>query len=188
MRMTTALGRGMESIKSKIRIVQDFPKPGIPFCDIMSLLEDDQGFRDVVDAMQSRWADHGITKIVGIGARGFPLAGGVCQAMGIGFVPVRKKGKLPPETISCDYTLEYGTDTLEILKHALGDQDRVVIIDDLIATGGTAEAAVKLVRAVGAEVVGVSFIIDLPYLGGMAKLAALGLETHAICEFDENGR
>ena len=174
----------MDSVKNKIRIVHDFPVPGIPFCDVMSLLADDDGFRDVVDAMKSRWAGYPLTKVVGIGARGFIMAGALCRDLGIGFVPVRKKGKLPPETISRDYALEYGEDTLEILKHALTGRDSVVVVDDLIATGGTAEAAVKLVRALGAEVVGCSFIIDLPYLGGMEKLAALGVETHAICAFD----
>jgi adenine phosphoribosyltransferase len=174
----------MENIKKKIRAVPDFPSPGIIFRDITTLLSDKEGFKDVVDQTADYWKNRDFTKIVGIDARGFILGGALAYQMNLGFVPVRKKGKLPPVTISQSYSLEYGQDSLEIFDQSLTDLDRVLIVDDLIATGGSAEASVKLVRALGSEVLGCSFIIDLPDLGGMKKIASLGVETFALCAFD----
>ena len=174
----------MDSIKKKIRWVPDFPSPGIMFRDVTTLLMDEVGMRDVVDRTTDRWKDRGINKIVGIDARGFILGGALAYRMELGFVPVRKKGKLPPVTISQSYSLEYGQDSLEILEQSLAAGDKVLIVDDLIATGGSAEAGIKLVRALGADVLGCSFIIDLPDLGGMKKISALGVETFALCAFD----
>lgn len=174
----------MDNIKNKIRTVPDFPSPGIMFRDVTTLLMDKDGFKDVINSTASRWKDSGITKIVGIDARGFIIGGGLAYQMQLGFVPVRKIGKLPPATISQSYTLEYGEDSLEILEQSLTESDKVLIVDDLIATGGTAEATVKLVRALGAEVLGCSFIVDLPDLEGMSKLKALDVETFALCAFE----
>ena len=174
----------MDSIKKKIRWVPDFPSPGIMFRDVTTLLMDEVGMRDVVDRTTDRWKDRGINKIVGIDARGFILGGALAYRMELGFVPVRKKGKLPPVTISQSYSLEYGQDSLEILEQSLAAGDKVLIVDDLIATGGSAEAGIKLVRALGADVLGCSFIIDLPDLGGMKKISASCVETFALCAFD----
>lgn len=173
----------MENIKSKIRTVPDFPSKGIMFRDVTTLLMDPDGLKDVIRTMAGHWANKGITKIVGIDARGFIIGGALAYQMQIGFVPVRKKGKLPPETVSENYVLEYGEDSLEILKISLDENDCVLIVDDLIATGGTAEASVKLVCGLGSSVLGCSFIIDLPDLNGMEKLRALGVECHALCTF-----
>jgi len=173
----------LDNIKSKIRTVPDFPSKGIMFRDVTTLLLDPDGLKDVIRTMAGYWANRGITKIVGIDARGFIIGGALAYEMKIGFVPVRKKGKLPPETVSENYVLEYGEDSLEILKISLDENDCVLIVDDLIATGGTAEASVKLVRGLGASVMGCAFIIDLTDLDGMDKLKALGVECHALCAF-----
>ena len=173
----------MDNIKSKIRTVPDFPSKGIMFRDVTTLLMDPDGLIDVIKNMSEHWGNRGITKIVGIDARGFIIGGALAFNMKIGFVPVRKKGKLPPETVSENYELEYGKDSLEILKISLDENDRVLIVDDLIATGGTAEASVKLVCGLGASVLGCAFVIDLPDLDGMDKLEALGVECHALCSF-----
>jgi len=174
----------VDNIKSKIRTVPDFPSKGIMFRDVTTLLLDPDGLKDVIRTMAGHWANRGITKIVGIDARGFIIGGALAYEMQIGFVPVRKKGKLPPETVSENYVLEYGEDSLEILKISLDENDCVLIVDDLIATGGTAEASVKLVRGLGASVLGCAFVIDLPDLDGMDKLKALGVECHALCAFE----
>ena len=174
----------MDNIKSKIRTVPDFPSKGIMFRDVTTLLLDPDGLKDVIRTMAGHWANRGITKIVGIDARGFIIGGALAYDMQIGFVPVRKKGKLPPETVSENYVLEYGEDSLEILKISLDENDCVLIVDDIIATGGTAEASVKLVRGLGASVLGCAFVIDLPDLDGMDKLKALGVECHALCAFE----
>lgn len=174
----------MDNIKSKVRTVPDFPSKGIMFRDVTTLLLDPDGLKDVIRTMAGHWANRGITKIVGIDARGFIIGGALAYEMQIGFVPVRKKGKLPPETVSENYVLEYGEDSLEILKISLDESDCVLIVDDLIATGGTAEASVKLVRGLGASVLGCAFVIDLPDLDGMDKLKALGVECHALCAFE----
>jgi adenine phosphoribosyltransferase len=174
----------MDNIKSKIRTVPDFPSKGIMFRDVTTLLLDPNGLKDVIKIMAEHWSNRGITKIVGIDARGFIIGGALAYEMGIGFAPVRKKGKLPPPTISENYVLEYGEDSLEILKISLDYNDCALIVDDLIATGGTAEASVKLVRGLGASVLGCAFIIDLPDLGGMDKLKFLDVECHALCAFE----
>ena len=173
----------MKSLIEKIRTVPDFPKSGIMFRDITTLLMDSDGFKTAIDMTVKRWSGLGITKIVGIDARGFILGGAIAYNLGVGFLPVRKKGKLPPKTISEEYQLEYGVDTLEVLENSLDSSDSVLIVDDLIATGGTAEATVKLIRRLNAEVLGCSFIINLPDLLGVSKLNKLGVESFSLCEF-----
>ncbi|MGE0668447.1 MAG: adenine phosphoribosyltransferase [Sphingomonadales bacterium] len=174
----------MDWIKSRIRTIPDYPKPGILFRDITTLLGDAQGFRKAVDEMVQPYAGADIDKVAGIDARGFILGGAVAHQLSVGFVPIRKKGKLPWQTFGQDYALEYGYDKLEIHQDAVVKGHRVLIVDDLIATGGTAEAAVKLLQRVGATVVGCTFVIDLPELGGAKKLEALGCPVKALCAFE----
>jgi adenine phosphoribosyltransferase len=174
----------MNFIKSKIRTVPDFPSKGIMFRDVTTLFKDPQGLKDVITSFAEQWSDKGITCIVGIDARGFIIGGALAYELGLGFVPIRKKGKLPPKTLSQTYKLEYGEDSVEILDTSLDENDKVLIVDDLIATGGTAEASVKLVEAVGAKVAGCAFVIDLPDLPGMNKIRELGIECHALCAFE----
>jgi adenine phosphoribosyltransferase len=173
-------------VKARIRTIPDYPKPGILFRDITTLLGDAQGFRKAVDEMVQPYAGAGIDKVAGIDARGFILGGAVAHQLSVGFVPIRKRGKLPWQTFGQDYDLEYGTDTLEIHQDAVAPGNRVLLVDDLIATGGTAEAAVKLLQKVGATVVGCSFVIDLPDLGGVRRLEALGCPVKALCAFEEH--
>ncbi|MGE8942169.1 adenine phosphoribosyltransferase [Leptospira interrogans] len=174
----------MENLKRLIRTIPDYPKPGIMFRDVTTLLRDADGFQQAVIAMAQPFADKGIDAVAGIEARGFILGGAVADRLGCGFIPIRKKGKLPWKTIGQDYTLEYGVDAIEIHEDAIGQGERILIVDDLIATGGTAEAAVKLVRRSGGEVAGATFIIDLPDLQGLSKLAAFGVTCHALVAFD----
>lgn len=174
----------MQGIKDKIRAIPDYPKPGIMFRDITTLLQDARGFRKTVDEMVQPFAGTRIDKVVGIEARGFILGGAIAHQLSIGFVPVRKRGKLPSKTLSQEYQLEYGTDAMEIHVDAIQPGEQVLIVDDLIATGGTAEAAVKLIRAHKGEVVGCSFIIDLPELGGRKRLEALDVKVLSLCEFE----
>jgi adenine phosphoribosyltransferase len=174
----------MDWVKSRIRTIPDYPKPGILFRDITTLLGDAVGFRKAVDEMVQPYAGSGIDKVAGIDARGFILGGAVAHQLSVGFVPIRKKGKLPWQTFGQDYALEYGYDKLEIHQDAVVKGHRVLIVDDLIATGGTAEAAVKLLQRIGATVVGCTFVIDLPELGGAKKLEALGCPVKALCQFD----
>ncbi|WP_374299574.1 adenine phosphoribosyltransferase [Ferrovibrio sp.] len=174
----------MQGIKDKIRTIPDYPKPGIMFRDITTLLQDARGFRKTVDEMVQPFAGTRIDKVVGIEARGFILGGAIAHQLSIGFVPVRKRGKLPSKTLSQEYQLEYGTDAMEIHVDAIQPGEQVLIVDDLIATGGTAEAAVKLIRAHKGEVVGCSFIIDLPELGGRKRLEALDVKVLSLCEFE----
>lgn len=174
----------MDSIKSKIRAVPDFPAKDIIFRDVTTLFSDSEGLRDVIKELVKRWKDKDITKIVGIDARGFIIGGALAYELGIGFLPVRKKGKLPPPTISQSYVLEYGEDNLEIVKGSLSEDDTVLIVDDLIATGGTAEASIKLVQTTGANIAGCAFVIDLPDLAGMDKIEALGVQCDALCAFE----
>jgi adenine phosphoribosyltransferase len=170
-------------VKSRIRSIPDYPKPGIVFRDITTLLGDAQGFRKAVDEMVQPYAGSGIDKVAGIDARGFILGGAVAHQLSVGFVPIRKKGKLPWQTFGQDYALEYGVDKLEIHQDAVVEGQRVLIVDDLIATGGTAEAAVMLLQRIGATVVGCTFVIDLPDLGGARKLEALGVPVRALCAY-----
>jgi adenine phosphoribosyltransferase len=160
----------MEVMKSKIRHVPDFPKAGILFYDVTTLLREPEGFKMAVDAMSMPYADRDIGLIVGIESRGFILGAAVADRLGAGFVPVRKLGKLPAATVRATYELEYGTDSLEMHRDAISKGQRVVIVDDLLATGGTARATVDLVRQVGGQVAGIAFLIELLALNGRAKL------------------
>jgi adenine phosphoribosyltransferase len=156
----------MDELKQIIREVPDYPKPGILFYDITTLLKNGDAFRKVINLLTERYRDKGIDKVLGIDSRGFIFAPCVAYNLGVGFVPVRKKGKLPAETLSVDYDLEYGSNTIEIHKDSLEPGERVIIIDDLIATGGTAAATAELVRTLGAELVEMAFMIELTFLKG----------------------
>ena len=160
----------MDSLKAKIRHIPDFPKPGILFYDITTLLNDRQGFHESVAALVAPFRDTKVDQVVGIESRGFILGGAVAQALGAGFVPIRKKGKLPSRCVGEDYSLEYGAHTLEIHEDAVDSGQRVLVVDDVLATGGTARAAANLVRRIGGEVVGLSFLIELNFLNGRDKL------------------
>ena len=160
----------MDKLKARIRHIPDFPKPGILFYDITPLLNDPQGFAESVDALVAPFRDTRVEQVVGIESRGFILGGAVAQAMGAGFVPIRKQGKLPSKCVGEDYSLEYGAHTLEIHEDAVAPGQRVLVIDDVLATGGTAKAAASLVRRIGGEVVGLSFLIELNFLSGRDKL------------------
>ena len=160
----------METLKRLIRHVPDYPKPGILFYDITTLLKDGDGFRRAVDAVVEPYRERPIDAIVGIESRGFILGAAVADRLGVGFVPVRKPGKLPSQTVSASYELEYGVDSLEIHDDAVASGERILIVDDLLATGGTARATVGLVKQSGARVVGLSFLIELPDLDGRSKL------------------
>lgn len=161
----------MQQLKSKIRHVPDFPKPGILFYDITTLLADPAGFKDTIDAIAAPYAGTGVDRVVGIESRGFILASAVADRLGAGFVPIRKPGKLPSTTLGESYALEYGTDALEIHDDALGPGHRVLVVDDVLATGGTARAAVNLVRRLGSTLQGAAFLIELDFLKGRDKLA-----------------
>ena len=160
----------MDALKSKIRHVPDFPKAGILFYDVTTLLRDPAGFRLAIDSLTAPFQDKGITLVVGIESRGFILGSAVADRIGAGFVPVRKPGKLPSERIKASYDLEYGTDSLEMHRDAIEPGQRVLIVDDLLATGGTAKATVDLVKQIGGVVEGVAFLIELVALNGRAKL------------------
>ena len=172
------------AIKSKIRTVPHYPKQGIMFRDITTLLKDPAGFRTTVDELAQRYAGMKIDKIAGIESRGFILGAPLAYVMNKGFIPIRKKGKLPAETIGHDYELEYGTDRIEIHTDAIQKGDKVLLVDDLIATGGTAEAACTLIEKMGGEIVECCFIIDLPDIGGRARLEKMGQKVFALCEFE----
>jgi adenine phosphoribosyltransferase len=171
-------------IKSKIRTVPHYPKTGIQFRDITTLLKDPRGFRVTVDELVLRYKDTKIDKIAGIESRGFILGAPLAYALGIGFVPIRKKGKLPAATIGQEYQLEYGTDRIEIHTDAISKGEKVLLVDDLIATGGTAEAACALIGKMGGEIIECCFIIDLPDIGGRARLEKKGHKVFALCEFE----
>jgi adenine phosphoribosyltransferase len=171
-------------LRQAIRTIPDYPKPGIMFRDITTLLGDARAFRRAVDQLVHPYAGAKIDKVAGIEARGFILGGAVAHQLSAGFVPIRKKGKLPHQTVRMAYALEYGTDEMEIHVDAIRPGERVILVDDLIATGGTAEGAVKLLRHIGADVVAACFIIDLPELGGAARLRAMGLPVRALMAFD----
>ena len=173
-----------KDVKDYIRTIVDFPHEGILFRDVTTLFADARGFRICVDQLLSPYAGIPIDKVVGLEARGFILGGAVAHQLTTGFVPIRKKGKLPGAVISQAYALEYGEAVMEIHDDALRPGERVLIVDDLLATGGTASAAIELCRRLGAEIVGAAFVIDLPALGGRQAIEALGVEVHALCEFD----
>ena len=171
------------SVEDYIRTIVDFPKEGIMFRDVTTLFADPRGLRLAVDQMLHPYAGLEIDKVVGLEARGFILGGAIAHQLSVGFVPIRKKGKLPGATISEAYTLEYGEAVVEVHDDAITAGEKVLLVDDLLATGGTAEAGIKLVERLGGELVGCAFIIDLPDLGGRAKLEALGMDVHYLCEF-----
>ncbi|HUI17479.1 MAG TPA: adenine phosphoribosyltransferase [Alphaproteobacteria bacterium] len=171
-------------IKSRVRSIPDYPKPGIIFRDITTLLQDPVGFRITIEGLAHAYKRHSVDKVAGIEARGFILAGAVAHQLNTGFVPVRKKGKLPWQTVGQDYALEYGTDRIEVHTDAILEGERVLLVDDLIATGGTAAAAIELIRRVGGKVLGAAFVIDLPELGGRRKIEKMGVPVTTLCEFE----
>ncbi|SFB45309.1 adenine phosphoribosyltransferase [Rhizobium sp. NFR07] len=170
-------------LAAAIRSIPDYPKPGIIFRDITTLLGDAAAFRLAVDELVKPYEGLGVDKIAGMEARGFILGGAMAHQLSAGFVPIRKKGKLPHKTVRMAYALEYGTDEMEIHVDAVKPGEKVILCDDLIATGGTAVGAVQLLRQIGAEVVSACFVIDLPDLGGRQKLEALGVEVRTLAEF-----
>lgn len=172
------------TIKSLIRTIPHYPKPNIMFRDITSLLKDPIGLKITIDELVRRYADMEIDKVIGIEARGFIVGAPLAYALGKGFVPIRKKGKLPAETIGHDYELEYGTDRIEIHADAIAPGERVLLVDDLIATGGTAEAATILIEKIGGKIVECCFVIDLPDIGGRKRLEKKGYSVFALCEFE----
>ena len=171
-------------LKRYIRTIKDYPKPGILFRDITTLLADKHGFRAAVDELMWPFLATDLDYVVGIEARGFILGGAVAHELGRGFIPIRKKGKLPGKVIGQDYDLEYGVDRVEVHADALNNGDKILLVDDLIATGGTANAAIDLLHQSGAEVVAAAFVIDLPDLGGARKLAAKDIKVHSLVSFD----
>ncbi|OZB17177.1 MAG: adenine phosphoribosyltransferase [Rhodobacterales bacterium 34-62-10] len=174
----------MKTVKDYIRTIVDFPHEGILFRDVTTLFADPRGFRMAVDQMLHPYAGQRIDVVVGLEARGFILGGAIAHQLGTGFVPIRKKGKLPGTTISQDYTLEYGEAIVEIHDDAIRAGQTVLIVDDLLATGGTAEAGIRLVERLGGVIAGCAFIIDLPDLGGRRRLEAMGMDVHALCAFE----
>jgi adenine phosphoribosyltransferase len=176
--------RLLTDLKASIRSIPDYPKPGVVFRDITTLLGDARAFRRAVDELVHPFAGGRIDKVAGIEARGFILGGAVAHQLSAGFVPIRKKGKLPHETVRIAYSLEYGVDEMEIHTDAIGQGERVILVDDLIATGGTAVAATRLLRQIGADIVSACFIIDLPDLGGAQKLRDLGVDVRSLVSFE----
>lgn len=172
-----------DELIASVRTIPDYPKEGILFRDITTLLGDARAFRRAVDALVQPWAGSKVDQIAGIEARGFILGGAVAHQLSAGFVPIRKKGKLPYETVRIAYSLEYGLDEMEMHKDAIRPGDKVIVVDDLIATGGTAEGACKLLKSMGADIVAACFIIDLPDLGGRAKIEALDVPVRTLIEF-----
>lgn len=171
-------------LKALVRTIPDYPKKGILFRDITTLIEHPEGFKESIERIAQAYRGQGITHVAGIEARGFIFGAGVAIALGVGFIPIRKKGKLPGETIGQNYALEYGVDTIEIHADVLDAGDTVLLVDDLIATGGTAIAAVSLLRRTGATVGKAAFAIDLPDLGGATKLEAEGVEVNSLIAFE----
>jgi adenine phosphoribosyltransferase len=174
----------MTNLKNLIRTIPDYPKPGIMFRDVTTLFGDAQGFKALMAQLTERYRATPIDAIAGIEARGFIVGSAMAEKLGCGFVPIRKKGKLPWKVHAQSYALEYGTDTVEMHQDALDHGKRVLIVDDLIATGGTAEAASKLVRHAGGEIVGACFIIDLPELGGAKLLKSQGIDVWSLMAFE----
>ncbi|SDY89606.1 adenine phosphoribosyltransferase [Nitrosomonas sp. Nm33] len=171
-------------IKSRIRTIPHYPHEGIMFRDVTTLLKDPIGLRTTVQEIVERYRTSKIDKVVGIESRGFIIGAPVAYAMGVGFVPIRKPGKLPAETIGCDYQLEYGSDRIEIHIDAIQKGEQILLVDDLIATGGTMEAAVKLIQEIGGEIVECCFVVDLPDVGGRARLEKQGQKVFALCQFE----
>ncbi|WP_306155050.1 adenine phosphoribosyltransferase [Roseovarius sp. MMSF_3281] len=172
------------SVKDYIRTIVDFPHEGIMFRDVTTLFADPRGFRMAIDQLLHPYAGVRFDKVVGLEARGFILGGAVAHQLSAGFVPIRKKGKLPGAVISEEYHLEYGEAVVEIHDDAIQPGEKILVVDDLLATGGTAEAGIKLIERLGGEIIGCAFVIDLPDLGGRAKLEALGMDVHALCAYE----
>lgn len=172
------------NLKDTIRTIPDFPKPGIMFRDVTTLMTNRRAFAEAVIQLAAPWQDKNIDNVAGIEARGFVFGAAVAYELGVGFVPIRKKGKLPFDTYEQDYELEYGTDTLEIHADAIRGQEKVLLIDDLIATGGSAEAAIHLLRKAGSNIVGAGFVIDLPDLGGIKRITDMGIPVTALVAFE----
>ncbi|MEM0948659.1 MAG: adenine phosphoribosyltransferase [Pseudomonadota bacterium] len=173
-----------KTVKDYVRTIVDFPHEGIMFRDVTTLFADPRGLRMCVDQLLHGYAGEEIDKVVGLEARGFILGGAVAHQLSTGFVPVRKKGKLPGRTISEDYQLEYGEAVVEVHDDAIAAGEKILLVDDLLATGGTAEAGIKLIERLGGEIVGCAFVIDLPDLGGRHRLEALGYDVHTLCAFE----
>ena len=172
------------NLKDAIRTIPDYPKAGIMFRDITTLLGDARAFRRAVDELVQPLAGMKIDKVAGIEARGFILGGAVAHQLSAGFIPLRKKGKLPHKTVAVEYALEYGTDTIEMHLDALAGGEKVLLIDDLIATGGTAVAAIELLRGAGADIIAAAFVVDLPELGGADRVKALGVPVSSLMAFE----
>lgn len=172
------------TVQDYIRTIPDFPHEGIMFRDVTTLFADPRGFRMAVDQLLHPYAGARIDKVVGLEARGFILGGAVAHQLSVGFVPVRKAGKLPGRVISQAYELEYGRAEVELHEDAIVPGEKILVVDDLLATGGTAEAGIKLIERLGGEIISCAFIVDLPELGGRTKLEAMGMDVHTICAFD----
>jgi len=173
-----------KDLRDYIRTIPDFPHEGIMFRDVTTLFNDADGLRESVDQMADALKGHEFDQVAGLEARGFMLGAALAYKMGLGFTMIRKAGKLPGQTISQDYDLEYGTATVEVHDDAIQAGQKVLLFDDLIATGGTAEAGINLIERLGGQVTMAAFIIDLPALGGRKKIEELGVPTHVLCEFD----
>ncbi len=173
-----------KTVKDYIRTIVDFPHEGIMFRDVTTLFADPRGFRMCIDQLLHPFAGTQIDKVVGLEARGFIIGGAIAHQLSVGFVPIRKKGKLPGKTISEEYKLEYGEAIVEVHHDAIQAGEKVLVIDDLLATGGTAEAGIKLIERLGGDIVGCAFIVDLPELGGRKLLEGLGMDVHVLCEFE----
>jgi len=171
-------------IEQFIRTIPDYPKKGIQFRDVTTLFQDPRGFRMAIDMLLHPYAGQPIDKVAALEARGFILGGAIAHQLSVGFVPIRKKGKLPGDTMTEDYKLEYGEATMELHTDAFKKGERVLLVDDLIATGGTCEAGIKLIERCNATLVGCAFVIDLPALGGRKLIESLGVDVHTLCEFD----
>jgi adenine phosphoribosyltransferase len=174
----------MKTVRDYIRTIPDFPHEGIMFRDVTTLFSDPRGFRMAIDQLLHPYAGTPINKVVGLEARGFILGGAIAHQLSVGFVPIRKKGKLPGKTVEQAYQLEYGEAVMELHDDALQPGEKVLLVDDLLATGGTAEAGIRLVERLGAQVTGCAFIIDLPELGGARRLQNLGMQVHSLCAFE----
>ncbi len=172
-----------DQLRAAIRTIADYPKPGVMFRDITTLLGDAHAFHSVVELLARPWIDAGVGRVAGIEARGFILGGALAERLGAGFVPIRKKGKLPHATVRVAYSLEYGLDEMEMHRDGVAAGEDIILVDDLIATGGTAAAAVQLLRSLGARVLAACFIVDLPDLGGAAKISALGVPVRTLVSF-----
>jgi len=173
-----------ETLLDAIRTIPDYPKPGVLFRDITTLLGNARAFRRAIDELVHPYAGNKVDKIAGIEARGFILGGAMAHQLSSGFVPIRKKGKLPHETVRVAYSLEYGLDEMEMHVDAVAPGEKVILVDDLIATGGTAEAAARLLRQMGAEIIAACFVIDLPDLGGRARLEAMDIDVRTLISFE----